>query len=45
MHNHAIALHKKEYAITGSDDEISEPSGSKQARYGFFPKKTDGILE
>jgi UDP-N-acetylmuramate: L-alanyl-gamma-D-glutamyl-meso-diaminopimelate ligase len=26
MHNLAIALHKKGYKVTGSDDEIFEPS-------------------
>lgn len=37
MHNLAIALHKKGYFITGSDDEIFEPSKSRLARYGLLP--------
>jgi UDP-N-acetylmuramate: L-alanyl-gamma-D-glutamyl-meso-diaminopimelate ligase len=37
MHNLAIALHKKGYQITGSDDEIFEPSKSRLARYGLLP--------
>ncbi len=41
MHNLAIALHKKGYLITGSDDEIFEPSKSRLAKYGLLPA-TDG---
>lgn len=37
MHNLAIALHKKNYQITGSDDEIFEPSKSRLAKYGLLP--------
>lgn len=37
MHNLAIALHKKGYRVTGSDDEIFEPSKSRLARYGLLP--------
>lgn len=37
MHNLAIALHKKGYIITGSDDEIFEPSKSRLAGYGLLP--------
>jgi UDP-N-acetylmuramate: L-alanyl-gamma-D-glutamyl-meso-diaminopimelate ligase len=36
MHNLAIALHKKGYKITGSDDEIFEPSKSRLAGYGLL---------
>jgi UDP-N-acetylmuramate: L-alanyl-gamma-D-glutamyl-meso-diaminopimelate ligase len=39
MHNLAIALHKKGYEITGSDDEIFEPSRSRLAHYGLLPLK------
>ena len=39
MHNLAIALHKKGYQVTGSDDEIFEPSLSKLAQYGLLPLK------
>ncbi len=37
MHNLAIALHKKGYLVSGSDDEIFEPSRSRLARYGLLP--------
>lgn len=37
MHNMAIALHKKGYKITGSDDEIYEPAKSRLAQYGLLP--------
>ncbi len=40
MHNLAIALHRKKYTITGSDDEIFEPSRSRLATYGLLPEKT-----
>jgi len=39
MHNLAIALHKKGYEITGSDDEIFEPSRSRLGQYGLLPSK------
>lgn len=39
MHNLAIALHKKGYLITGSDDEIFEPSKSRLAQYGLLPRQ------
>lgn len=39
MHNLAIALHKKNYLITGSDDEIFDPSKSRLSKYGLLPKK------
>jgi UDP-N-acetylmuramate: L-alanyl-gamma-D-glutamyl-meso-diaminopimelate ligase len=37
MHNLAIALHLKGYKVTGSDDEIFEPSRGRLARYGLLP--------
>ena len=38
MHNLAIALHKKDrYHITGSDDEIFEPSKGRLEKYGLLP--------
>jgi len=40
MHNLAIALHKKGYAVTGSDDEIFEPSRTRLEQYGLLPGKT-----
>jgi UDP-N-acetylmuramate: L-alanyl-gamma-D-glutamyl-meso-diaminopimelate ligase len=39
MHNLAIALAKKGYTISGSDDEIFEPSRSKLEQYGLLPEK------
>lgn len=37
MHNLAIALHGKGYNVTGSDDEIFEPSKSRLAKHGLLP--------
>lgn len=39
MHNMALALHEKGYQVTGSDDEINEPSKSRLARAGLLPEK------
>jgi UDP-N-acetylmuramate: L-alanyl-gamma-D-glutamyl-meso-diaminopimelate ligase len=39
MHNLAIALHKKGYQVTGSDDAIFEPSSTRLANYGLLPAK------
>ena len=39
MHNLAIALSAKGYTITGSDDEIFEPSKSRLEKAGLLPKK------
>jgi len=39
MHNLAIALHKKGYKVTGSDDEIFDPSKSRLEKYGLLPEK------
>ncbi len=41
MHNLAIALHNKGYEITGSDDEIFEPSRTRLAEKGLLPKTLD----
>jgi len=38
MHNLAIAMHKKTYLVTGSDDEIFEPSRSRLSQYGLLPE-------
>lgn len=38
MHNLAIALHKKGFEVTGSDDVIFEPSSTRLANYGLLPK-------
>lgn len=40
MHNLAIALHKKGFKVTGSDDVLFEPSASRLAGYGLLPDKT-----
>lgn len=37
MHNLAIALHQKGIIVTGSDDEIFEPSKSRLHRLGLLP--------
>lgn len=37
MHNMAIAMHKKGFTVTGSDDEILEPSKSRLAAQGLLP--------
>lgn len=52
MHNLALALHQKGYQITGSDDEIFEPSKSRLSKAGllpetpgWFPEKIDDTLD
>lgn len=37
MHNLALALHTKGYKVSGSDDEIFEPSKSRLAAKGLLP--------
>jgi UDP-N-acetylmuramate: L-alanyl-gamma-D-glutamyl-meso-diaminopimelate ligase len=39
MHNLAIAMHKKGFNVTGSDDEIFEPSKTRLAKYNLLPGK------
>ena len=39
MHNLAIALKNKGYTVTGSDDQIFEPSKSRLEKYGLLPIK------
>jgi UDP-N-acetylmuramate: L-alanyl-gamma-D-glutamyl-meso-diaminopimelate ligase len=39
MHNLAIALHKKEYQVTGSDDEVFEPSRTRLKNHGLLPER------
>jgi len=39
MHNLAIALNRKGYVVTGSDDEIFEPSRTRLERDGILPNK------
>ena len=52
MHNLAIALHKKNYLVSGSDDEIFEPSKGRLIKYdllpeneGWFPEKITNKLD
>ena len=52
MHNLAIALARKGAVVTGSDDEIFEPSrtrlqkqGILPAEIGWFPDKITGDLD
>lgn len=37
MHQLAIALHKKGYQVTGTDDEIFEPAASNLQKHGLLP--------
>ena len=39
MHNLAIALHKKGYHVTGSDDEIFDPARTRLQSYGLLPEE------
>lgn len=39
MHNLAIALHRKGYCISGSDEEIFEPSRSRLKSHDLLPEK------
>lgn len=39
MHNLAIVLHQKGYQVTGSDDEIYEPSKTRLATNGLLPNE------
>lgn len=38
MHNLAIALFKKGFEVTGSDDMVFEPSAGRLSRFGLLPK-------
>ncbi len=40
MHNLALALHHTGYQVSGSDDEIFEPSRSRLDKYGLLPSET-----
>ena len=39
MHNLAIALHKKGYKVTGSDDAIFSPSKERLLEHNLLPKQ------
>lgn len=45
MHNLAIALYKKGFEVTGSDDVLFEPSVSRLAKYGISPKENGWFPE
>src|ERR1700759_2574153 len=45
MHNMALALHEKGFNVSGSDDEINEPSKSRLAKAGLLPKEIGWIPE
>lgn len=52
MHNLALALYEKGYQVSGSDDEIFEPSRSRlekagllPAQWGWFPEKITSDLD
>lgn len=52
MHNLALALHHKGYRVSGSDDEIFEPSKSRlreagilPEQWGWFPEKITKSLD
>jgi len=52
MHNLAIALHRKGYHVTGSDDEIFDPARTRLQSYGllpdefgWFPEKLDESID
>ncbi len=45
MHNLAIALSRKGFHVTGSDDEIREPSRSRLQKQGILPEQTGWFPE
>ncbi len=52
MHQLALALHRKGYVVTGSDDEITDPAKSNlaaagllPAQFGWFPEKITPAVE
>jgi UDP-N-acetylmuramate: L-alanyl-gamma-D-glutamyl-meso-diaminopimelate ligase len=45
MHNLALAMHKKGYVVTGSDDEIAEPSLSRLKKAGILPSAIGWFTE
>jgi UDP-N-acetylmuramate: L-alanyl-gamma-D-glutamyl-meso-diaminopimelate ligase len=45
MHNLAIALNRKGHHVTGSDDEILDPSKSRLAKEGILPETEGWFLE
>ncbi|HEV7622266.1 MAG TPA: Mur ligase family protein, partial [Flavisolibacter sp.] len=45
MHQLAIALHRKGYQVTGSDDEIFEPSKANLTKEGLLPEQNGWFPE
>jgi UDP-N-acetylmuramate: L-alanyl-gamma-D-glutamyl-meso-diaminopimelate ligase len=45
MHNLALALHKKGYEVSGSDDEIFEPSKTRLEASGLLPSEMGWNIE
>lgn len=45
MHNLALALHQRGFTVTGSDDEINEPSRSRLAAAGLLPDRIGWFTE
>ncbi|PZR27184.1 MAG: peptidoglycan synthetase [Azospira oryzae] len=45
MHQLALALNRKGYTVTGSDDEIFEPARSNLAKEGLLPEATGWFPE
>ena len=45
MHQLAIALKKKGYEVTGSDDEIFEPARTNLLRCGLLPQQEGWFTE
>jgi UDP-N-acetylmuramate: L-alanyl-gamma-D-glutamyl-meso-diaminopimelate ligase len=45
MHQLALALHRKGYQVTGSDDEINNPAKSNLENNGLLPKKMGWYAE
>ncbi|MCF8258612.1 MAG: peptidoglycan synthetase [Flavobacteriales bacterium] len=39
MHNMALAMHQMGHQVTGSDDEVFEPSKTRLAAHGLLPEK------
>jgi UDP-N-acetylmuramate: L-alanyl-gamma-D-glutamyl-meso-diaminopimelate ligase len=45
MHNMALALHEKGFNVTGSDDEINEPSKTRLKNAGILPARIGWFTE
>ena len=45
MHNMALALLKKGFQVSGSDDAIFEPSKSRLEKHGLLPKEMGWFAE